>query len=632
MSLRLKIIRTLLVLVALYAAADHGVQRMILTPSFEDLEHEHAERDLKRTVVAIENEVQNLNRLAAGLASNPALDDYIARSDDTYERVLLHEGTLDAQRVDLLFVIDSEGGVLWSDIRPEAPGMEGRLRGFPRGRLAASHPLLASARGDLEPISGLMSTERGPMVVSSRPVLEPGHSKLLGRLLMGSLLPGARMEAIGTSTGLQLDVWALDSPELPPEMLAIRDDVTAAAGTVLRAIDNDHLEAFATLDDIQHRPAMLLRAKLPRTISARGRNAIQYALLSAVAIGLGTLLVLQRLLGRMVLEPLATLTQHAVAIGKSDDAHARVGMERDDEIGTLAREFDSMLEKLAASREAVVTAARSAGMSEIATGILHNVGNVLNSVVLGVELADDRLRRSKLPQLSKLVVLLESQGDQLATFIADDPRGQKLLPFLQALVRELESERSNVAGELVNVREGVDHIRELVASQQAYAGQSRLDESLDLGQQIDKAVELTAQASGAVARDLEIVRDYDDLPIVSVDRHKLLEILVNLIQNARQSVAEAGVDAPRLTVSVKTTDSGTLRLAVRDNGLGIAPDHVERIFSHGFTTKKNGHGFGLHSAANSATELGGHLSVTSDGLGCGAEFVLEFPLQRAKAA
>ena len=119
---------------------------------------------------------------------------------------------------------------------------------------------------------------------------------------------------------------------------------------------------------------------------------------------------------------------------------------------------------------------------------------------------------------------------------------------------------------------------------------------------------------------------------MSIDRHKLLEILVNLIQNARQSVVESGVADPNITVKLDLVDEDTIQISVTDNGLGIAPENLDRIFSHGFTTKKDGHGFGLHSAGNSATELGGKLSVTSEGLGHGARFTLEIPIPRAMAA
>jgi C4-dicarboxylate-specific signal transduction histidine kinase len=398
--------------------------------------------------------------------------------------------------------------------------------------------------------------------------------------------------------------------------------VTSAAAPVTADTPNGTLAAYAVLEDLQNRPTILLRTETDRSILDSARATLHYALLSAIAIGLAMLLVLQRLLGRAVITPLAQLTETALRIGASDDDTARIDLERDDEIGVLASEFDSMLRKLATSRQALVSAARTAGMSEIATGILHNIGNVLNSVVLSRQLVAETLDRSQLGQLRRVLELLEEQDD-LAHFLTADPRGQKLLPFLEALTRTLEEERERARDELAGLGEGVEHIRELVASQQALAGRSTVVERISVAEQVERAIEVTASANGSDAK-LVVEREVPELPAQLLDRHKLLEILVNLVQNARQSVSEAEVDDPHIAVRV-AAEGGRLTIRVADNGRGIAPEHLEQIFAHGFTTRRNGHGFGLHASANSARELGGELSVRSDGPGRGAEFTLSLP-------
>ena len=128
---------------------------------------------------------------------------------------------------------------------------------------------------------------------------------------------------------------------------------------------------------------------------------------------------------------------------------------------------------------------------------------------------------------------------------------------------------------------------------------------------------------------IEVVRDIaGDLPPLVTDRHKVLQILVNLVNNARQAVKEAPMR--RLVVRAAAT-SQRVAISVIDTGVGIAPEHVDRVFQHGFTTKPDGHGFGLHASANAARQLGGALSASSAGLGAGATFRLELPLQRSAA-
>jgi two-component system NtrC family sensor kinase len=629
-SLRSKIVRTLLVLVAAFALLDHLAQRLVLLPSFAALQRTEALAQLDRAARAITAQARHLDLNCASLSQLAGLRDFALGQSDQIRSLVLDDRLLAAENLDLAFVIGAEKvagtqPVVWSALSERMLGSEGRLSGFPRGGFDPNHPLLATAHGLPTATHGLLASERGPLLVSSRPIAAPGESGV-GWLVFGALLPGDRLQQLSVDLGLGCSTWTVDDQALPAEIAALKDELTASAEPIVVDRSGDELALYTTLLDIQARPTVLLRTATPRAIYGQGRTAVFYALLSAVGVGLAMLLVLQRLLGRVVLTPLAELTAHAVEIGRSDDASRRIGFEREDEIGVLAKEFDSMLAKLATSRAAVVSAARSAGMSEIATGILHNIGNVLNSVVLGAELADEQLRRTKLPQLERLVELLEQQPD-LVQFVGQDPRGTKLVPFLRALCAELEGERGALDGELRTVRQGIEHIRELVASQQAYAGRSRVDENISLGEQIERAVELTASSAGG-ADAVEVQLELEPLPAVPMDRHKLLEILVNLLQNARQSVHTANPADPVVRVSLAASGPRTVQIRVADNGVGIAPENLAKIFGHGFTTKRNGHGFGLHSAANSAKELSGRLTVSSSGLGQGAEFCLELELDR----
>jgi signal transduction histidine kinase len=112
-----------------------------------------------------------------------------------------------------------------------------------------------------------------------------------------------------------------------------------------------------------------------------------------------------------------------------------------------------------------------------------------------------------------------------------------------------------------------------------------------------------------------------------VEKHKVLQILVNLIRNAKYACDESGRKDKQMIVRVSNGDN-RVRISVKDNGIGIPQENLTRIFNHGFTTKKDGHGFGLHSGALSAKELGGSLEVHSEGKNQGAMFTLELPLSQ----
>ena len=288
-----------------------------------------------------------------------------------------------------------------------------------------------------------------------------------------------------------------------------------------------------------------------------------------------------------------------------------------------------MMRKLEASRAELVTTARAAGMSEIATGILHNVGNVLNSVNVSAELLEARLRESRAQKLEKLAELVRAQGDRFGEFVASDPRGRHVAPFLLEVADGLKGEHAELAREVRSLAEGVDHIRQLVAAQQDFARRSELREQVELGTLVDMAWDIVARSSNGPLPRME--REIEDLGRVAVDRHKLVQVLVNLLKNARESVAEARRE-PGL-VRVRIASAGErVRIEVHDDGLGIPPENLAKLFRHGFTTKPDGHGFGLHSCANAAGEMGGTLHAESDGAGRGAAFILELPLLARAAA
>lgn len=272
----------------------------------------------------------------------------------------------------------------------------------------------------------------------------------------------------------------------------------------------------------------------------------------------------------------------------------------------------------------LVDASRIAGMAEVATGVLHNVGNALNSVNLSASIVADRLRTSKIASLARAVGLMREHKDRLSDFIANDPKGRHLPGFIEALADELSREQRLLVREAQGLQQNVEHIKHIVAAQQTYAKASGVQEHLVMADLVETALQMSEASQPGVT--LAIVREFSSVPTVVADRHKVLQILVNLIGNARQAL-EATADPRRIVLRIASVETHRVIVEVSDNGVGISPENLTRIFSHGFTTKPNGHGFGLHSGANAAREMGGTLHARSPGLGLGSTFTLELPVQ-----
>lgn len=293
---------------------------------------------------------------------------------------------------------------------------------------------------------------------------------------------------------------------------------------------------------------------------------------------------------------------------------------------------ESSMEELLKTQSELVTMARQAGMAEIANNVLHNVGNVLNSVNLAAGLIGGRIRNSKAQGLAKAVQLLNEHPTDLGDFLTRDPKGKKLPGYLNKLVAAIAVEKQSIAEECESLTKNIDHIKEIVANQQSYSGATSLVESVQIKDLMEDALRMN---TASMARhQITVIKEFADVPLLRLDKHLVLQILVNLIGNAKHAMDGVPDRSHQITLRMEITEpAGGPRLTIRveDDGEGIAPENLARLFTHGFTTRKNGHGFGLHSCALAAKEMGGTITAHSEGPGKGARFTLELPVNPAKA-
>jgi signal transduction histidine kinase len=262
-------------------------------------------------------------------------------------------------------------------------------------------------------------------------------------------------------------------------------------------------------------------------------------------------------------------------------------------------------------------------MAEIATGVLHNVGNVLNSVNVSATVAAGRIGELRVDKLRAAVGLLDQHQDDLAGFLSRDPKGVRVISYLGKLGHQLEEDRQISLRELEQLCDHVGHIKQIVATQQSLAKVSGLIEKTSLAEVVEDAVRIVVPSFERHGIRLE--RKFEDLPDVPADKHQILQILLNLLRNAKEAIKESESRRKQIEVRLCRHGHDRIRIEVRDSGIGLDREHLTRIFAHGFTTKRNGHGFGLHSGALAAKQMGGSLWAESEGRGQGASFILELP-------
>ncbi|WP_044198887.1 trifunctional serine/threonine-protein kinase/ATP-binding protein/sensor histidine kinase [Hyalangium minutum] len=289
----------------------------------------------------------------------------------------------------------------------------------------------------------------------------------------------------------------------------------------------------------------------------------------------------------------------------------------------LEQRVEERTRELRDAQARLVETARAVGMAEVAANVLHNVGNVLTSAVINLETMQRAVGASRVGRLKQATTLLLENRADLANFLAPSARGKNLPEYLAGLADELMGQQMSLLEDLDAMGRHIEHIRAIVQVQQTYARTSLMAEECDLGQLIDDTLRIKMVA--LQRHGVSIRREVSPVPRVKVDKHKVLQILINLISNAKYAL-DAIPEGER-AIRVRLFSEGDKALIqVVDNGVGIAPEIRERLFAHGYTTRKEGHGFGLHSSALAAQMLGGRLTLESEGPGKGAVATLELPL------
>ncbi len=278
--------------------------------------------------------------------------------------------------------------------------------------------------------------------------------------------------------------------------------------------------------------------------------------------------------------------------------------------------------QLQITQKELIEKAHLAGMSEIATGILHNVGNILNNIKVSTELIDNLNKNSKIESFTKANNLLRENFDSLDKFVSDNPKGKKLMQYYLELEDCLVDENNQIQEHINRLIKSIELITSVIVAQQSFASTSSLTEEYSFEEIIKET--LTMKSDLINQNKIDVITSYASLEKIPVQKIKLMHILINIIHNARDAMFSIPRDKRKLYISLKKSN-GFIQIKIKDTGEGISKKNINKIFTHGFTTKMDGRGFGLHNSANAMMEMNGKLKVESDGSDKGTTFILEFP-------
>ncbi len=306
-------------------------------------------------------------------------------------------------------------------------------------------------------------------------------------------------------------------------------------------------------------------------------------------------------------------------------AQAAVSLDNSLVYEDLEKLVEDRTQKLRAAQEKLVEAARLAGRADIASGAIHNVGNALNSVAVIRSDIHQRTSALRTDRLQQLYEMLEKNQSALGPFLEADPKGRRVIPYLKELAQRFVTDRQALLEEITELGNVVERIQEIVRSQLQDSGAPLILERVNIAQMVQNALDVGVSSVDRRRLDIEVVVDVPEDLEVETDRYRLLQILTNLMTNARKAVRLGTSPQRFIHVIGRQMDAGKVILTVEDNGIGMGDDHKKRLFQQGFTTWGDGTGIGLHSSALEARHIGATLSATSEGPGRGARFTIEIP-------
>ncbi len=617
MSLRQKVALVLSLAVASLFFVDHVLYTMTFEPRFERDTDVMAEDEIGHITALIKGEVGILGAKATRLTS--------VLEGQRLERVegldmLTHSGVLD-----VLVVFDKTGKVMHHRVLDPITHKPISIAELPDQKLSINNVVRCSLRPKqetgLERVEeGLIATDRGPLLIATRSAkLAQDQSVyvLAGRFLSGSWLKHFQ------GNGQPLQMRLLKGHVQSQEIQDLVDRLAKSPRGRLVERDGNDLMAWDILYDLSGTPACIIGQKMHSTLGNVWADLSTYSALSLAALVVLCPLVLLLLLQGMVTGPLWKLIEHSKVVALDSTTEERLIMGRNDEIGQLANEFDSMLDQLAVSRSEVINLARKAGASDIATGVLHNVGNSLNSVGVSARLAQEKLIEFPIHDLEVISLVLKSNHDKLYKYLTEDARGQTLPTYMEALSQRIHMETKQLGDEIAELLQGISWIEHLVTSLESSGGAGNLIERLDLAEQLNSVVDI----SGAFANEtnsVSIIRDYSSVGKVDLDRHKLSEVVLHLL---RACLRQATPDQPlEITVGIHADSNGAITITVADNGEGLEERELTRVFAMDNTTGEGDSHAGLHHASTSAIEMGAELTAHSKGPGTGTTYRLLLPI------
>jgi len=628
MKIRAKVVVLLAAVFVALTFVEWGVGQALLLPRFEEIELDTARTAMKRIDYGVHQSLSEIRVSATDWGNWKDTYEFIRDRNLQFEQDNLSEAAMKQLGLTALAFVDLNGDIVLSKAFDPETGEILPLDLFPQAMLPDNFVWRENLESGL-PDQGLIATERGVLLAAVAPILDGfGQGPSRGMVLMGRLLTDAEVAEIGARAQTTVKLAALRG-DLGAEAILRLDGETVANEKI--AIKGDYTEVLRVFNDVYGVPVMALRVEVPRTISEGAQTTVAYVLAFTIGAAVVVLLILLVSLDRTVLAPLAWVTRHAVRIGAGDDLTTRLNLDRRDEIGALATEFDRMVAKVAESRRQLIDHSFHAGISENSRGVLHNIGNAITPLRVRLAGLQKSLRAAPTEDVERALAERSREADGTL-------RQADLDEFLRLASGEMASVIKDANGDVEVITRQAEVVQSALSEQSRSARTQVVIEAAEIPAIIEQSLEIVPDRCRVLV-SVTLDPSVKAIGTVKVARTMLRQVFQNLIINAAEAVRAARRDRGSVRISatlVHDDDQSKLFLDCTDNGVGIAAENLERIFEKGYSTKlESGNmGIGLHWCATTINALGGRIWATSDGHDRGAtlHFVIPVPAAATEAS
>jgi signal transduction histidine kinase len=623
-SLRSKLVLSLAAIFILFLLLDEIVRRHVIEPQFANLEQARAVRDARRVLATFDSEVEHLAVLTRHWASQ-LTGSQPSGGDLTPDHA--EAGSPAPERSYWVARTAPETGWTWIQTGPASRGSAAH-QSAPHGsgpHDVPTHLSVAQMQSDLQRLLRPQSRSGEPW---ARGMTRIGDHQLA---LFAVAPTRKRAASAGTNEELLVVARVVDEILLqdirrqtqvnflirPSGRTAPRHSPTVNAGESQGSppIDGAMLAIEVPLTAVDGEKLANVCVRVPRDITARSNHTSALAKNSFILGSIAALLMLLVLLQRIVISPLAAIREHSNRVAEEGFSTEPMLLQRDDEIGQLAGAFDDMVRKLSDTQTQLGRASQAAGRSQVASNVIHNVGNVLTNVNSLLEAANLGIEGLRIGPLDKL-------ADRLRTDCGNQMLLSAIPDYLEGLAGSLKTDQDSILELLAALHDNIRHIHDVIRDQQRHTDPSIKSTRICLKDIIEEAITCCRARLDEDSISVEAAGDL--MTTVYSDRSLLLQTMINIIGNAQQALREVKNRPRSLSIEVTRQEENVL-IIFRDTGCGMTNDTMQRVFDAHFTTRENGTGLGLHFCALTLKRLGGSISVFSDGLECGATFVVELP-------